>query len=77
MSAATLLSKRIKQAVKRADRDSKLENRTARKRAREFLAMQIGVLILNAIEAGGQLHIRDYAGVTPNWALRRYLDEIT
>lgn len=43
----------------------------ARVRARHDLAKLIGLYVLNTVEHGGQIYIRDYRRVTPRWVLAR------
>lgn len=39
---------------------------------RQALANRVGTFILNAIEHGGRMYIRDYSTVTPAWIVAMY-----
>lgn len=59
---------------KRIDERRRLaDERAARGRARQFLALQIGMHVLNEIEHGGQCSIGDYTSVGPKWCISYYL----
>lgn len=61
-------------AVAKRDREKRQRwDAEHRSRMRGYLMHQIGALVLNALEDGGQMHAEDYSKLDPSWCLERYV----
>lgn len=78
MSAKTMIARRTERAVARACRVAarkRKHEQTAIGRARQFLALQMGMYMLNELEHVGCFSIKDYTRIRPKSVINAWVNE--
>lgn len=67
----------VKRATRASDRRQLRELLDLKARQRRFLAMQMGLTMLNQLEDAGCFHIRDYTRIQPQSVVNAWVGEFS